>query len=92
MYSACLPFWLFARAQRGVDTVHGMVSTDYIVIITTQKQLELQTKVREETVSRREIRHKDHNWQADLRIYANQTARPFWPFSQRPNLMSTYRG
>ena len=51
MYSACLPFWLFARAQRGVDTVHGMVSTDYIVIITTQKQLELQTKVREETHS-----------------------------------------
>ena len=58
MYSACLPFWLFGRAQRGVDTVHGMVSTDYIVIITTQKQLELQTKVREETVSRREIHVK----------------------------------
>ena len=50
MYSACLPFWLFARAQRGVDTVHGMVSTDYIVIITTQKQLELQTKVREDLI------------------------------------------
>ena len=46
MYRVCLPFWLFARAQRGVDTVHAMVSTDYIVIITTQQQLKLQTKVR----------------------------------------------